>query len=192
MSLYFSKMRGWADEMAVAGKPLEDDDVVAYILSGLNAEYNLMIEQVTSTVDPIRLSELYAKMLSTEARLDLHAQNGPHVTVNTSMCGKGRGSRGGFHGGRGGGEGFCGGSGDVGHGGFGHDGSGRGTPRNKDFRCQLCDKFAHSVLNYWKRFDRMFTSSKSASSAVAFQGGVDSICYTDSRVTDHITGTSSP
>jgi hypothetical protein len=34
ITLYFSTMRGYADEMAAARKPLGDDDVVSYILNG--------------------------------------------------------------------------------------------------------------------------------------------------------------
>lgn len=37
---YFAKMKGYADEMAAVGKKLEDDDVVSYILTGLDADYN--------------------------------------------------------------------------------------------------------------------------------------------------------
>ena len=32
---YFTKMKGLADEMASAGKKLEDDEIAAYILMGL-------------------------------------------------------------------------------------------------------------------------------------------------------------
>jgi hypothetical protein len=31
-------MRGYADEMAATGKPIDDDDVVSYILNGLDAD----------------------------------------------------------------------------------------------------------------------------------------------------------
>jgi hypothetical protein len=37
MASYFAKMKEYADEMKVAGKQLEDDDVVSYILTGLDA-----------------------------------------------------------------------------------------------------------------------------------------------------------
>jgi hypothetical protein len=41
---YFSTMRAYVDEMAAARKPLDDDDVVSYILNGLDADYNSLIE----------------------------------------------------------------------------------------------------------------------------------------------------
>jgi hypothetical protein len=35
---YFLTMRGYVDEMAATGKPIDDDDVVSYILNGLDAD----------------------------------------------------------------------------------------------------------------------------------------------------------
>ena len=66
---YYARMKGYADEMAAAGKRLEDDEVISYILAGLDSEYNPCIESVCARVDPISLSDLYAQLLSTEARI---------------------------------------------------------------------------------------------------------------------------
>jgi hypothetical protein len=35
-AVYYNKMKGFTDEMAVAGKPLEDDDFVSYVLAELD------------------------------------------------------------------------------------------------------------------------------------------------------------
>ena len=43
---YFVKMRGLADEMAAAGRALEDDELVEYILTGLDIDFNPMISAV--------------------------------------------------------------------------------------------------------------------------------------------------
>jgi hypothetical protein len=43
---HFSTMRGFADEMAATGNPLDGDDIISYILNGLDADYNSLIEQV--------------------------------------------------------------------------------------------------------------------------------------------------
>jgi hypothetical protein len=32
----YNKMKGFADEMAAAGKPHEEDDLVSYVLAGLD------------------------------------------------------------------------------------------------------------------------------------------------------------
>jgi hypothetical protein len=40
---YIAKMHGLGDELAIAGKPLDDDDLISYILSDLDFDYNLVI-----------------------------------------------------------------------------------------------------------------------------------------------------
>lgn len=55
---YFSKMRFLADDMASAGKKLDDDEIAGYILAGLDAEYNPTIGGLTTRVDPIGLGDL--------------------------------------------------------------------------------------------------------------------------------------
>jgi hypothetical protein len=69
VSVYFSTMCGYADEMVVAGKPLDDDDVVSYIPNGLDADYNSLIEQGNGTTEPISPEALYSHLLDIEARL---------------------------------------------------------------------------------------------------------------------------
>lgn len=36
---YYAKMKGFADEMVATGKKVGDDDLIAYILNGLGADY---------------------------------------------------------------------------------------------------------------------------------------------------------
>jgi hypothetical protein len=67
---YFTKMKGYADEMVTAGKRLEDGDIVSYILTGLDADYNPLVENINSRSEPISLSSLYAQLLSAEAQLE--------------------------------------------------------------------------------------------------------------------------
>lgn len=46
---YFTKMKSLADDMAAAGKPLDDHEVVSHILAALDYDYN----DVVSAVDGI-------------------------------------------------------------------------------------------------------------------------------------------
>jgi hypothetical protein len=69
VSAYFSTMRGYVDEMAAVGKARDDDDSVSYILNGLDANYNSLIEHANGMTGPISLEALYAHLLDTEARL---------------------------------------------------------------------------------------------------------------------------
>jgi hypothetical protein len=91
---YFAKMKGYTDEMAAAGKRLEDDDIVSYILTGLDADYNPLVENINSRSEPISLSSLYAQLLSAEVQLK--NQNNFQMSANVAHRGgyaPGRGHR---------------------------------------------------------------------------------------------------
>lgn len=51
---YVTKMRGLADEMASAGKKLDDEDLVSYILAGLDVEFSPLASAIGTCVEPIR------------------------------------------------------------------------------------------------------------------------------------------
>jgi uncharacterized membrane protein YgcG len=110
ITTYFSTMHGYTDEMAAVGKPLDDDDVVSYILNGLDANYNSLIEQVNGMTETISLETLYSCLLDTEARLAVQkAQREQkeqyHMLANAAARGSNSNGKqqhhGGFQGGRG-------------------------------------------------------------------------------------------
>jgi hypothetical protein len=68
---YFAKMKGYADDMAAAGRPLEDDELVEYIITGLDREFTSLVSALVARVEPISVEELYSQMLSYETRMDL-------------------------------------------------------------------------------------------------------------------------
>jgi hypothetical protein len=70
MATYFTKMKEYTDEMAAAGKQLEDDDIVSYILTGLDVEYNGLVENVSLRTDSVSLSNLFTQLIATEARIE--------------------------------------------------------------------------------------------------------------------------
>lgn len=53
-------MKGLADDLASAGKPIDDDELVSYILVGLDIDYNPLVSTVVGRSDPISLSDLYS------------------------------------------------------------------------------------------------------------------------------------
>jgi hypothetical protein len=67
---YYVQMKGFADEMAVAGKCLEDEEVICYILARLDADFNPFVEAFTAKTEPQTLIDLYSQLLITEARVE--------------------------------------------------------------------------------------------------------------------------
>jgi hypothetical protein len=110
---YFSTMRGYADEMAAAGKSIDDDDVISYILNGPDADYNSLIEQVNGMTETISPETLYSRLLDTEARLASQKMQREqyHMVANATARGDGGGggnsqaNHGGHHSNRSGGGG---------------------------------------------------------------------------------------
>jgi hypothetical protein len=51
-AVYYAKMKGFTDEMAAAGKRLNDEEVITYILAGLDFEYNPFVEAFTAKTEP--------------------------------------------------------------------------------------------------------------------------------------------
>jgi hypothetical protein len=68
---YIGKMRFLGDEMSAAGRPLEDDELVEYILTGLDDEFDPVVSSVLARTEAISVSELYSQLLAFEIQLDL-------------------------------------------------------------------------------------------------------------------------
>jgi hypothetical protein len=92
-------MKGLANEIASTGKKLDDDDLISYILNGLDASYNPFVSSM-AVKDNLTLSDLYAQLLAYEARLLQQSNEGDrfYSSVNVASHGCGRGfSRGRGH-----------------------------------------------------------------------------------------------
>jgi hypothetical protein len=127
MAVYFAKMKEYVDEMAAASNKLDNDDIVSYILTGLDAEYNGLVENVSAKTDPISISDLFAQLLAAEARIENQTQ--VLMSVNAAARGggilRGRGGR-------------------RYRGGFGR-GYGRGRRSGDRSTYQICEKVGHSA-----------------------------------------------
>jgi hypothetical protein len=85
---YFSKMKALSDEMAAAGRPLDDEELIEYIITGLDEEYTPLVSAICARVEPISLSEFYSQFLSFETHVAL-LQDGQNRTVNATTRGGG-------------------------------------------------------------------------------------------------------
>jgi hypothetical protein len=63
----YAKMKGFTDEMAAVGKHLDDEEVITYILAGLDFEYNPFVEAFMVKTEPQTLNDLYSQLLTAEA-----------------------------------------------------------------------------------------------------------------------------
>ena len=61
---YYAKMKTLPDEMASVGKKLEDDELVSYILAGLDIDFNPLVSAIAARVQPISAGELFTQMTS--------------------------------------------------------------------------------------------------------------------------------
>ena len=68
---YFGRMRSLGDAMVSTDNKMDDDDLAAYILAGLDADWNPLVTSMTTRGDEVSLSELYAHFLNFETRLDI-------------------------------------------------------------------------------------------------------------------------
>jgi len=91
-SAYYSKMKGIADELAGAGKKIDDDDLISSNSNGFYSEYNLFVSSL-SVKESLSLGDLYAQFLSFEARLhQQHSGEGRFYSLaNNASCGRGHG-----------------------------------------------------------------------------------------------------
>lgn len=93
---YFAHMVTLGDQLAAAGAPIIDSDLVSYILSGLGVDYNSFIVTLTTRSDPVSLADLHGYLLSHENLLSAQLQSTDPVALYSSHSsrGRGRGSRG--------------------------------------------------------------------------------------------------
>jgi hypothetical protein len=73
VSQYVGKMKLLAGYMVAAGKKLDDEDLVSYILAGLDSDFDSVISAVTARAEPI--TELYSQLIGYEQRQELRGKD---------------------------------------------------------------------------------------------------------------------
>lgn len=68
---FFGKMKGLADEIASAGEKIEDEELISYILTGLDESYDSVVSAVSARDTPISLCEFYTQLMMFEQRMDM-------------------------------------------------------------------------------------------------------------------------
>jgi hypothetical protein len=171
-------MKSLADEMASVGKKLDDEELISYVLAGLDAEYNSVVSSIAARVEATTFDDLYSQLLAFENHLDLQKEGQSQSYSSVNSASRGRDS-------------FRGHGGRNPRGGSNNGGRGRGDSfnknRNKFPPCQLCRRTNHPVCKCYKRFDPNYMGEERSANA-ANSYGVDCNWYVDSGDTYHVTG----
>ncbi|WVZ83847.1 hypothetical protein U9M48_030944 [Paspalum notatum var. saurae] len=186
VAAYYAKMKAIGDELAAAGKPVEDDEMVSFILSGLDFDYNPIASSILSQTEPISLSEFYSQLLAFDTRLQMLQGSGDgQIQSSANTASRGRGYSRGRGGNRGRGRGRGRGGRDGGRSNYSRQNSQEG-PSDKP-QCQICGKLYHSALECWHRYDESYQQQNKTAGSTSVAYGVDTNWYADSGATDHIT-----
>ena len=62
-------IKTYADELALLGKPVDDEDLIDRVLEGLSDEYKSVIDAIKACNTSIYFAELHEKLLNKEASL---------------------------------------------------------------------------------------------------------------------------
>lgn len=69
-AVFFNKVKSLSDTLTSIGQPLRSEEFTSYLLHGLDEEYDSLVEMVLGRDTPMPLRDLYARLLSTEQRLE--------------------------------------------------------------------------------------------------------------------------
>lgn len=89
--VYFARMRLLADELAAAGRPMQDDELISFILAGLDLDYNPLVSALDARPEPITLDGLYSQMANFDQRMELFQGSGGNGGFKSSANAAARG-----------------------------------------------------------------------------------------------------
>ncbi|XP_048564501.1 keratin, type I cytoskeletal 9-like [Triticum urartu] len=114
---YFGHMRALSDELAAAGKPIGEDELVSFIIAGLDMEYQPIISALDARTDPVTVENLFSMVANFDQRVEMfHGTGAGNFKSSANLASRGRqgsnkGSRGQQRGGGGDGSRTGGGGG---------------------------------------------------------------------------------
>jgi hypothetical protein len=73
---YLNMAKQWADQLSAAGKPVEDDDLISYVISGLNPLFNtfVTVHSFTTQDREMNFTDFQSELLNHEMLLDSQQQ----------------------------------------------------------------------------------------------------------------------
>ncbi|KAB2629180.1 hypothetical protein D8674_033975 [Pyrus ussuriensis x Pyrus communis] len=165
---YLDRMNAIADNLALAGQPVSDDELVQIILNNLGPAFEMTVNAAQARDTPITYPTLEALLLTTERRMTEQAVPTETAPINAFVASRGRGGRS-----RGTGRGGS----PFNRGGAFNNGNQRGgIPRNNNYqrggastsngercnlsgeriKCQICGKPGHPALDCYQRMNTTY------------------------------------
>uniref|UniRef100_A0A2N9FYY6 Uncharacterized protein n=1 Tax=Fagus sylvatica TaxID=28930 RepID=A0A2N9FYY6_FAGSY len=92
---YFHRFMNLADTLVAVDHPLNDIEMISFLLAGLGSDYDSFVTSVNTRVEPLSLEDLYGHLLAHELRM---IQNQPSVDLSVAVANyaqKGSSNRGG-------------------------------------------------------------------------------------------------
>jgi hypothetical protein len=80
---FFAKMREFSSELAAAGKPVEDDEMIGYVLNDLDSSYNELVSSVNGNPNTT-FDDLFSLIKAHDLRRDMLAEFGHEVAYISS------------------------------------------------------------------------------------------------------------
>ena len=182
---YFLFIKKLTDELAMAGQPLRNDEIISYILAGLGHEYDGLVSSIYTRNDPISIEEIYSLLMVTESRYDRLQLSAPASLAEANIAQHQRST---FHPknryntrGRSRLNTYRGG------GNFSYNQSDMNS--SSTLICQVCGKQGHSAKKCYHRFDVTYQQSSSSPQkhALIATHNEDKNWHADTGATHHIT-----
>ena len=133
-SAYISRMKSLGDELAAAGRPVSDPEMVDYVLAGLDGDYDPVVAAIGAVKMQISVDDLVAQIVVFDQRVEMLG-DGPDASFKTSANlayrGRGRGYNRGRRGSNSTGRGRGRRPSPTPSGGNGSGGGGRGHPQQQ-------------------------------------------------------------
>nr|XP_051222843.1 uncharacterized protein LOC127341105 [Lolium perenne] len=90
ITVYFDEVQNLADTLSSIGQPLTTAQFTAYVLKGLDADYDNLVENINGRDTPIAPQDLYARLLSTEQRIAARRALTPATDFSANAAYRGR------------------------------------------------------------------------------------------------------
>lgn len=63
---YYQKVKSLGDILATIGKPLENYEIISFLLARLDSSYESLITSITTHVDPLSMDDIFSHLFNHE------------------------------------------------------------------------------------------------------------------------------